>query len=118
MPLLDPQLTATIGTLQSLDDAIAYRLNRLNLPCQNCGPGDRCIEHETDEQLIANYQDRYATAYRDALAGMDPDDIALIMQPGDATPPTVAALSLVLITRLRELAADGPVVIDLDGHQP
>jgi len=33
MPLLDPQVTAKIGILQSLDDAIAFRLSRLNLPC-------------------------------------------------------------------------------------
>jgi hypothetical protein len=115
MPLLDPQASAKIATLQSLEDAIAYRLSMLQAPCQACGPGSRCPEHRQDEQLIASYQDRYAAAFQDALAGMDPGDIALIMRPGDDTPPTAAAFSLALLARLREIAAGGPVVIELDG---
>ena len=114
MPLLDPQVPAQISVLQSLDDAIAYRLDRLNAPCPDCGPAARCAEHRQDEHLIASYQDQYAAAFQDALAGMDPGDITLIMQPGDDTPPTAAAFSLALLARLREIAADGPVVIELD----
>ena len=89
MPLLDPQVTAKIGTLQSLDDAIAFRLSRLNLPCPDCTADQKCIDHACDLDLIAGYQDRYAAACRDALADMDPDDIEQIMQPGDGTPPIV-----------------------------
>ena len=89
MPLLDPQVTAKIGTLQSLDDAIAFRLSRLNLPCPDCTADHKCIDHACDLDLIAGYQDRYAAACRDALADMDPDDIEQIMQPGDGTPPIV-----------------------------
>lgn len=38
------------------------------------------------------------------------------MQPGDGTPPIVGVLSAALLARLRELAADGPVMTQLDGH--
>jgi hypothetical protein len=116
MPLLDPQVTATLGTLQSLDDAIAFRQSRLNLPCPDCTADDKCIDHACDLDLIAGYQDRYAAAYRAALAGMDPDDIEQIMPPGDGTPPIVGVLSAVVLTRLRGLAADGPVMTQLDGR--
>jgi len=33
MPLQDPEVSAKMGTLQMMDDAITYRLSRLNLPC-------------------------------------------------------------------------------------
>jgi len=115
MPLLDPQVSAQLGALQSLDDAIAYRLGRLNAPCPGCGPAARCAEHRQDEHLIASYQDRRAATLRDTLAGMDPADIALIMQPGDGTPPAAAAYGLAVLARLRELTADGPVLVELDG---
>jgi hypothetical protein len=116
MPLLDPQISAKIGTLQSLDDAIAFRLSRLNLPCPDCTADQKCIDHACDVDLIAGYQDRYAAALADAFANMDPDAIEQIMQPGDGTPPTVGLLSAAVLTRLRELAADGPVVTQLDGR--
>jgi hypothetical protein len=116
MPLLDPQVTAKIGTLQSLDDAIAFRLSRLNLPCPDCTADQKCIDHACDLDLIAGYQDRYAAACRDALADMDPDEIEQIMRPGDGTPPIVGVLSAAVLARLRELAADGPVMTQLDGH--
>ena len=116
MPLLDPQMSAKIGTLQSLDDAIVYRLDRLNVPCENCRPDGRCAEHDQDEHLIAAYRDRYAAAYRDALDGLDPADIALFIEHGDATPPSVAVLSIAVLTRLRELAAAGPIMTELDGR--
>lgn len=115
MPILDPQMSVKLSELQTLDDAIAYRLGRLSQPCPDCGPAARCPEHHHDEHLMTSYQNRYATAFQDALAGMDPDDIALIMQPGDNLPPTAGAMSLAVLARLRELAADGPVVIELDG---
>ena len=53
MPLLDPQVPAQIGALQSLDDAIAYRLDRLNAPCPDCNPAARCAEHCQDEHAAA-----------------------------------------------------------------
>lgn len=116
MPLLDPRVTDKIGTLQSLDDAIAFRQSRLNLPCPDCSADQKCIDHACDLDLIAGYQDRYAAACRDVLADMDPDDIEQIMQPGDGTPPIVGVLSAAVLTRLRELAADGPVTTHLDGR--
>lgn len=117
MPLLDPRMAEKIGTLQLLDDAITHRLDKLNLPCPDCRPDARCAEHHHDEQLITGYMDRYAAAFSDALAGMDPDDIALMMQPGDDTPPTVSAVGAALMTRLRELAATGPVIIELNDRK-
>jgi hypothetical protein len=96
MPLLDPHMAEKIGTLQLLDDAIAYRLDKLNLSCPKCRPGARCAAHHYDEQLVTGYMDRYSAALSDALAGMDPGDIAVIM------------------TQLRELAATGPVIVELD----
>jgi hypothetical protein len=116
MPLLDPEVSAKIGTLQMLDDAIAYRLSQLNLPCGKCAPEQRCAEHAHDTRLLDSYQDRYAAAFQDATAGMNPDDIAAIMQPGDDTPALTGALSLAILARLRELASDGPAVTELDGR--
>jgi hypothetical protein len=116
MPELDLEVSAKIGTLQMLDDAIAYRLGQLNLPCQDCTSDQRCAEHTHDALLLDNYQDRYAAAFRDALAGMPPDDIAMILQPGNDTPPTVGALGVAVLTRLRELAAEGPTVTELEGR--
>ena len=47
---------------------------------------------------------------------MDPDAIERIMRPGDV-PPAVGMLGVAIVTRLRELAADGcPVVTELDGR--
>jgi len=100
MPLLDPQVSAKIGTLQALDDAIAFRLGRLNLPCPDCTADQKCIDHACDLELIAGYQDRYAAVFREALADMDPDDIEQVMQPGDGTPPTVGVLSAAVLARL------------------
>jgi hypothetical protein len=51
MPLLDPQVSAKIGTLQSLDDAIAFRLSRLSLPCPDCTADQKCIDHACDLYL-------------------------------------------------------------------
>ena len=46
---------------------------------------------------------------------MDPGEVDRAMQQGDGTPPTVIALSMAIMARLRELTADGPVVTQLDG---
>jgi hypothetical protein len=53
MPLLDPQVTAKIGTLQSLDDAIAFRRSRLNLPCPDCTADHKCIPARLSGPRIA-----------------------------------------------------------------
>lgn len=117
MPQLDPEVSAKMGALQMMDDAITYRLDRLNLSCPDCRPAGRCPEHAADEHLITGYRDLYTQVLQDVLTGIDPDDVALVMQPGDDTPPTAAALSLVILTRLRELAASGPAVTELDGRR-
>ena len=77
MPLLDPHISAKIGMLQSLDDAIAFRVSRLNLPCPDCTADRRCTDHACDLDLIAGYRDRYAAACRDALADIDPGEFDL-----------------------------------------
>jgi hypothetical protein len=102
--------------MQMLDDAIAYRLSQLNLPCGECAPGQRCAEHAHDALLLDSYQDRYAAAFQDATAGMELDDITAIMQPGDGAPLLTGALSLAILAQLRELASDGPAVTELDGR--
>jgi hypothetical protein len=102
--------------LAVLDDAIAFRQGRLNLPCPDCTADQKCIDHACDLDLIAGYQDRYPAACRDALADMHPDDIEQIMRPGDGTPPIVGVLGAAVLTQLRELAADGPVMTQLDGR--
>jgi hypothetical protein len=116
MPLLDPHTSRKIGVLQLLDDAIAYRLDRLNLPCQACRPGARCADHRRDEELITGYTDTYAATLSDVLAGMDPDDIERMIRPGHHTPPTAGGVGTALMTRLRELAASGPVILELNGR--
>jgi hypothetical protein len=117
MTLLDPEIAAKMGTLQLTDDAIAYRQSHLDQACPDCRPARRCHEHAVDEHLIASYQDRYAQALRDALTGIDPADIAEVVPPGDITAlPTAEALSLLILARLRELAASGPAIIHLDGR--
>jgi hypothetical protein len=108
VPLLDPEVSAKLGTLQMLDDAIAYRAGQLSMPCLVCAPGRQCAEHAHDAGLLDYYQDSYAAAFKDAIAGMDPNDVAAIMQPGDDLPPTAGLFALAMLGRPRELAADGP----------
>lgn len=62
MPLLDPQVSANIGAPQSPTGAIAYRLSRLNLACQDRGQAGRRSEHAFNERLLATYHDQYAAA--------------------------------------------------------
>ncbi len=116
MSLLDPGTSATFGTLQTLDDAIAYRMHRLGQPCQLCAPALKCAEHAQDESLLEGYQDRYVAIFQQALATMDPGTVEQIMQPGDATPKTTNLLAAAIITRLRKLAANGPIITELDGR--
>lgn len=116
MTVLDPEMAEKIGMLQVLDDAIAFRLGRLNVPCPACRPGARCAEHRRDEELVTSYTDRYAAAFSGALDGMDPADVKVMFRPGDGTPPTVSAVGAALMARLRDLAATGPVILELDGR--
>lgn len=113
MPLLDRKVSAAIETLQSLDDAIAFRLGRLGQPCQDCTEDHKCAVHSYDERLIQRYHARYAAAFCDAVAGMDPHQIDQIMRRGDGMPRTAALLSRAALTRMLEIAADGTVVPEL-----
>jgi hypothetical protein len=116
MSLLDPETSARLLTLQSLDDAMTFRLTRLGSPCDGCTPDERCIDHAHDEGLIAGYQERHGSVITELFAGMDPAEVDRATQQGDGTPPTVIALSLAISARLRELAADGPFVTEFDGR--
>jgi hypothetical protein len=113
--LLGPEMSARLQTLQSLDDAIAFRLNRLDSPCEDCAPGERCVDHAQDEGLIAGYQERHGSVLTELFAGLDPAELDRAARLGDGLPPTVIALTVVISARLRELAADGPFVTELDG---
>lgn len=62
--------------------------------------------------MLKVYKARYAAACAEALAATDPD-IGKLMQAGDM-PPTAAMLRAAVSARLREAAASGPVVIELD----
>jgi hypothetical protein len=115
MRLLDPEVSDKIATLQQLDDAIAFRFGRLERPCLDCMGRHRCIEHAYDQRLLEGYKARYAAAWAEAFAGMDPDDIDKLMQAHDM-PPTAAMLAAAIAAGLREAAAHGPVVIELDGQ--
>jgi hypothetical protein len=117
MSILAPEVSAKLMTLQMVDDALAFRRRRLDQPCPDCGPGQICTEHAHDAGLVAGYQETYNAALRDALAGADPADIDEIMPPGGDMPATAGALSVLTLARLRELAADGPVVVEFDGRQ-
>jgi hypothetical protein len=114
--LLDPETSARLLTLQSLDDAIAFRLNRLDSPGDGCTHDERCMDHAYDEGLITGYRERHGTVITELFAGMDPAEVDEATRQGDGTPPTVIALSLAISARLRELAADGPFVTEFDGR--
>jgi len=115
--LLETQTSARLTALQLVEDALAYRQHRLSLPCPDCVPGRRCIDHVHDEDLVGHYQYACDQALSHALEGADPTDIDRIMAPGSDVPPTAGALSVLTLARLRELAADGPVETVLDGRR-
>jgi len=116
MQLLDVRISARLGTLQSLDDAIAYRASRLDLPCTDCTTQQQCAEHAQDTRLLENYQKRYIEVFEEAVADMDPADIARVLEPDDGMPPLSHILALSLAAYLRKLTADGPVRTSLDGR--
>lgn len=58
------ELAAQLGQLQELDDALAYRLSRIAVPCPDCeaaGEG-RCDDHARDLDLIEAYRKAHAAA--------------------------------------------------------
>lgn len=112
MPLLDPEIAAAIGTLRWLDDAFAFRLGRLDQPCLDCVPQRRCIVHSYDQRLVERYQARYAAAFSDALARLEPDAIVQAMRPGNGVRPAPALLATAVLTRLQEAADGGPVAAE------
>jgi hypothetical protein len=114
MHLLDREIAAKLGTLQSLDDAIAYRSSRLDLPCPDCTTQQKCTDHSYDAGLLENYQERYVKAFQDAVTDMDANDIARILQPGEGVPPLGDILAIAMAAQLRKLAADGPVMTNFD----
>jgi len=114
--LLGSEASARLARLQMVEDALAYRRQRLSLPCSDCTPGSRCIDHARDEGLVENYRYMCALAIEHALEGADPADIAEVMESADV-PPTAGALSVLALAQLRERAADGPVETVLNGRR-
>lgn len=116
VPLLDLEVSGKLGMLQLVDEAIALRFGRLDRPCLDCTTWLRCDEHAVNQQLLEMYKARYAAAWAEAFAGLDPDQIGKLV-PADGTPPTTASLRAAVTARPREAAASGPVVIELDREQ-
>ena len=114
LPQLDPATAAALHHMQCLDDAAAHRTSRLTGPCPDCGPA-RCADHAADERLVAAYLNRHAVILREFLARADPADVRTVMTGSEETPPTALAFAIAMAARLRELAAEGPVVTTLDG---
>lgn len=117
MSLLAPERSARLTTLQMVEDALTFRQQRLSLPCPECTPDGRCIDHAQDERLIDDYQDTCDKAFGYALEGVDRADIDQVMTPDSDESPTVSALSILTLARLKELAADGPVETVFDGRR-
>jgi hypothetical protein len=55
--------------LQALDDAIRYRMARLEGPCRKCRPGARCHDHACDLGLLAAYHRMAQTAVAEIERG-------------------------------------------------
>ena len=91
-PEPDPAMSIKIGTLQQLDDAMAFRAIRLHMPCLHCTASKKCAEHAYDEYLFETYQERYAATWEDAFTGMHPDDIEELTEIA-ATPRSVGLLA-------------------------
>lgn len=113
MPPLDCGELAQIGMLQALDDAIAFRSGRLQRPCLDCTGRHRCTEHAFDQYLLEAYKTRHTSARADVLAELDLDHTGTLMQ-ASGEPPTAAILGAAVTAWLREAAARGPVVVELD----
>jgi len=116
LSLLTPETAAALQSLQSLDDAIAFRSARLDQPCPGCAPPRRCADHASDQRLITQYQRSQAATLTQLIAGFDPDDVRDLITGSEGTPPTVIAVTLAMQARIRELTADGPVTATFDGR--
>jgi hypothetical protein len=115
LPPLAPETSAALHDLQCLDDSITYRTARLAGPCPGCAPAARCPDHASDEQLITASRQRHAAVLAAFLDRYDPADVRAIVTGSDATPPVVLASAVALHARLRDLAADGPLITTLGG---
>ncbi len=117
MVALDPDMMAMLVTVQLIEDALGYRKGQAAVPCADCRPGNcgRCADHAQDDELIRIYEEQYEQACSAALEFLDPGDVSRVM--GGDCPDRTAGLHGVAILRwLRELAADGPVPVSLDGR--
>ena len=114
-PPAGPRGSGRLRVLQSLDDAIAYRLGQLDGPCGACSAGGRCDVHAGDEDLIESYRQMHAGVFRALVQEMSPDEVAVIMQPGDAGPLTGFGVALELLARMQNGAAGGRAIVELDG---
>jgi hypothetical protein len=54
---LTPGRPRSIAPLQALDDAVNFRRARLAIDCDDCRPGQLCIDHEGDVLLISIYRE-------------------------------------------------------------
>jgi len=62
---------ATFLRESTLEDAIAYRLARLSMPCPDCGndsAANRCDDHLGDLDLIVTYHQALKAAARESRA--------------------------------------------------
>lgn len=75
-----------------------------------------CAEHAHDAKLLAGYRARHTEAYADVAACLDPADVQQATEPANRMPPSVGLFSAAVLSRLKELTADGPAVVNLDGH--
>jgi hypothetical protein len=117
MPLLAPEITARLGALQTLDNAISYHGSRLDEPCPRCATTSKCTDHACDVAVLEDYQDRYVAAFNDTVAGMDTSDLARVLRPGDDLPPPTLLLIKAITGHLRKICPGEPVMTTtLDGH--
>jgi hypothetical protein len=117
MPALDPDAVAGVVMCQLIEDAIEYRRGRAAGPCAACDPaaGGWCADHADDLVVIGGYQARYEEAYRAAVACLDPADVRLVMGD-DCLDRTAGLHGVVMLCRMREIAAAGPVLMNLEGR--
>jgi hypothetical protein len=102
-----------IAAMQTLDDAIAFRRSRLAAPCGDCGPGRPCPDHVSDARQITSYQQRHHAENLRVCAALDLDPAGAAAADGDTEARTDHAFAAVMLARMREWAAAGPVLADL-----
>jgi hypothetical protein len=109
------EVSAGLAIMQALDDAIAFRQDRLSAPCAGCAPAGPCPDHAADARLVTSYQQRHRAAYLQACAVLSLDPAAAVAAAGDGDTQTLTAWAVgaSLVSRLRERAAAGPVLEDL-----